>query len=52
MNQQTLLGIYEKIEALIARLPGPLQSHLIPIQAGLTTNNGSKEGFAFSMRAA
>src|SRR5258708_17998962 len=25
MNQQTLLGIYEKIEALIARLPGPLE---------------------------
>jgi uncharacterized protein (DUF697 family) len=26
MNQQTLLAIYQKIEALIARLPGPLQN--------------------------
>jgi uncharacterized protein (DUF697 family) len=29
MNQQTLLGIYEKIEALIARLPGPLQKAIL-----------------------
>ena len=26
MNQQTLLAIYEKLEALIAKLPGPLQN--------------------------
>src|ERR1700756_3733894 len=26
MNQQLLLNIYEKIEALVSRLPGPLQS--------------------------
>jgi uncharacterized protein (DUF697 family) len=29
MNQQTLLGIYEKIEALISRLPGPLQNAIL-----------------------
>ena len=29
MDQQTLLGIYEKIEALIARLPGPLQKAIL-----------------------
>ena len=29
MNQQTLLSIYEKIEALIARLPGPLQKAIL-----------------------
>src|SRR6201996_9102044 len=26
MNQHLLLNIYEKIEALVSRLPGPLQS--------------------------
>jgi uncharacterized protein (DUF697 family) len=29
MNQQTLLSIYEKIEALISRLPGPLQKAIL-----------------------
>jgi uncharacterized protein (DUF697 family) len=29
MNQQTLLSLYEKIEALIARLPGPLQNAIL-----------------------
>jgi uncharacterized protein (DUF697 family) len=29
MNQQTLLSIYEKIEALIGRLPGPLQNAIL-----------------------
>src|SRR5262249_18990509 len=29
MNQQTLLAIYQKIEALIAKLPGPLQHAVI-----------------------
>jgi uncharacterized protein (DUF697 family) len=29
MNQQTLLGIYEKIEALISRLPNPLQKAIL-----------------------
>jgi uncharacterized protein (DUF697 family) len=29
MNQQTLLSIYEKIEALIARLPSPLQNAIL-----------------------
>jgi uncharacterized protein (DUF697 family) len=29
MNQQTLLAIYEKLEGLIAKLPGPLQNAVI-----------------------
>jgi uncharacterized protein len=29
MNQQLLLNIYEKIEALVSRLPGPLQSAVL-----------------------
>ena len=29
MNQQFLLSIYEKIEALVSRLPGPLQSAVL-----------------------
>jgi uncharacterized protein (DUF697 family) len=29
MNQQTLLSLYEKIEALIARLPSPLQKAIL-----------------------
>jgi len=29
MNQQTLLGIFQKLEALISRLPGPLQNALM-----------------------
>jgi uncharacterized protein len=29
MNQQTLLSIYEKIEALVGRLPGPLQKPVL-----------------------
>ena len=29
MNQQTLLGIFQKLEGLISRLPGPLQNALM-----------------------
>jgi uncharacterized protein len=29
MNQQTLLSIYEKLEALVGRLPGPLQKPIL-----------------------
>ena len=29
MNQQTLLSIYEKLEALVGRLPGPLQNAVL-----------------------